>query len=160
MPSSFCGLRKAKPLRRRKPKEGKPMQRASEDSGQLDVRHWDWDADSESGLNVEEVLRQRQNPDWAREDQVSTILEPLEESRRNTPNWENEPKVQWILASAFGPKPVNPAIKNTRFLRKPQQQHTRGQNSTHVGLRCEASWDSKVDSTSADRCKLFSMCWQ
>lgn len=122
---SFCGLRKPRPLRRRKEEKGKgkSVQR-NEDPGRLDVRDWNNDSESESDakglLQQHQVHHQRKKSadfDWAREDQLSTILEHLEESRKNTPNWENEPN-----AKRDDPKPVfvpkfsSAAFKKTRFL--------------------------------------------
>jgi hypothetical protein len=112
---SFCGLRKPRPLRRRKEDKGK----GKEDPGRIDVR--DWRNDSESESEAKGLLQQRKksaNFDWAREDQLSTILENLDENRRTTPNWENEPNAKWDPAPppAFVPKFASAAFKKTRFL--------------------------------------------
>lgn len=130
---SFCGLRKPRPLRRRVQKEdkgkGKLVQHADEahDPGRLDVSTWR--NDSESLSDSKWLLRQKRsaNFDWAREDQLSTILEQISnegiDSRRGTPNWENEPNAReenakWDPAPAptFAPKFASQAFKKTRFV--------------------------------------------
>lgn len=124
----FCGLRKPRPLRPRKLDKGKSVEQdyEADSPGRLDVREGR-SRDDNSGLAEGFELRQqktRANFDWAREDQLSTILEQISErSRTNTPNWENEPSAKaadakWDPAPSptFVPKFASAAFKKTRFV--------------------------------------------
>lgn len=114
----LCGLRKPRPLRRKQDDKGK----GKEDPGRPDVRHRNNDSEAEPGTRglLQHQPKQSADFDWAREDQLSTILENLDENRRSTPNWENEPNAKWDSAAAVAPvfasKFASATCKKTRFL--------------------------------------------
>ena len=108
---SFCGLRnpEKKALRRRQ-KNGKAVDRGDESQNLVGgyVRH---SQDDDGSEQIREILRRKSADfEWAREDQLSAILEVLEE--RNTPGWEKEESaLGWDQAAP--PVPLLPSTATT-----------------------------------------------
>lgn len=119
-PMSFCGLRNREKKALRRLQKGKSVERgnSSYNPAFVDVRD-EYDDYEDNERN--RLLHRRKSADfeWAREDQLSVILEILEESSRkgNTPNWEkDESSLGWDRATPPAPAPRIPPLKRTRFV--------------------------------------------
>lgn len=117
---SFCGLRNREKRELRRLQKGKSVERGNDSynnpaSRFVDVRgeHDDFDDSNERN----QLLRRKSADfEWAREDQLSVILEILEETSRNTPNWEkDESALGWDRVTPPAP-PKIPPLKRTRFV--------------------------------------------
>jgi hypothetical protein len=116
---SFCGLRKPPknlrtlPLR---PREAVQSVLAADPGSLVDVREsHDFDHDHED-RELQHLLRKRGNAnfEWARDDQLSIILESVSEARTRTPNWDTE---EIWAGPDKGKAPLGPhfRFKRTRF---------------------------------------------
>jgi hypothetical protein len=125
---SFCGLRKPHKNLRTLPLCPRQAVQSvlAADPGALDVRDsHDYDQDH-GDRELQHLLRQRgsANFEWAREDQLSIILESVSEARSRTLNWDTEE----IWAKPDREKaPLGPhfRFKRTRFLNDniPEDHH-------------------------------------
>ena len=117
---SFCGLRKPPknlrtlPLR---PREAVQSVLAADPGSLVDIRDsHDFDHDHED-RELQHLLRKRGNAnfEWARDDQLSIILESVSEARTRTPNWDTE---EIWAGPDKGKAPLGPhfRFKRTRFL--------------------------------------------
>ncbi|KAH6668183.1 hypothetical protein B0J14DRAFT_600013 [Halenospora varia] len=135
--STLCGLRprsvpryKSLPAHESKPKVVKSKQKQPA----YEALHGPTNSDVNANLNASKrpELRRRksENFEWAREDQLSVILELLEnESKRGTPGWEKQiEEINWSEVPRLSPPPPTPKtptpqMKKTRF---PDQDRDRG----------------------------------
>jgi hypothetical protein len=92
---SFCGLRNREKRELRRLQKGKSVERGIESHNPASVDVRDEYEDSEDHERKRLLRRKSADFEWAREDQLSVILEILEESSRkgNTPNWEKDESV-------------------------------------------------------------------
>jgi hypothetical protein len=115
---SFCGLRNRERREARRLRKGKTVERNdSYNPAPVDVR--DDYQDFEDHERNRLLRRKSAEFEWAREDQLSVILEILEESSRkgNTPNWEkDESALGWDRVITPPAPPRIPLLKRTRFV--------------------------------------------
>ena len=92
---SFCGLRNREKRELHRLQKGKSVERGNESHNPASVDVRDEYEDSEDHERNRLLRRKSADFEWAREDQLSVILEILEESSRkgNTPNWEKDESV-------------------------------------------------------------------
>ncbi|KAH7418094.1 hypothetical protein BKA64DRAFT_700632 [Cadophora sp. MPI-SDFR-AT-0126] len=124
--STLCGLRRTHhppPLRPRreekrdkekgKGKEKSVLVNETHDPGYLDVSREPIDSERKSLLN-----RPSANFDWAREDQLSTILESLDDSasRRDDEEGEQQPLTPVPEQAPRKPRVIRSRVKRTRFV--------------------------------------------
>lgn len=125
---SFCGMRKReRPLRRKEIDKGKGKQRESHPGPDVRDEHFE---DFEKFEQTRLLQRKSADFEWARNDQLSVILEILEETSRNTPNWEKEESALGLDRALPAPRPQIPPLKRTRFVDRdsnirpiPEHQH-------------------------------------
>jgi hypothetical protein len=116
---SFCGLRNQEKRELRRLQKGKSVERANDlyNPASVDVRGEYEDFEDHERIRL--LRRKSADFEWAREDQLSVILEILEESSRkgNTPNWEkDESALGWDRVITPVSPPRIPPLKRTRFV--------------------------------------------